>query len=259
MKSCIYKGRVSHRRFTPTPHEFRYSLFMMYLDLEELPNLFDRFLLWSVQRSNIASFRREDHLGDASRSLIDAVRDRVEVETGSRPVGPIRLLTHLRYFGLGFNPVSFYYCFDALDEKVEAILCEVNNTPWGEQHLYVLAENRNEGTSGRKLFRRQKEFHVSPYMPMDMDYEWRFATPDESLGVHMENYRDGEKVFDATLALRRAPINSLQLARALVQFPWVTGKVVAGIYFEALRLWLKKTPIYSHPDHKESPVRVKRA
>lgn len=259
MKSCIYKGQVSHRRFTPTQHEFSYALFMMYLDLDELPHLFDRFLLWSVERPNVASFRRHDHLGSRSTSLIEAVRDRVELETGSRPHGPIRLLTHLRYFGLGFNPVSFYYCFDAAGIKVETIVCEVNNTPWGEQHVYVLTEGHNTGSVERKIYRRPKEFHVSPFMPMDVDYKWRFSAPEEALGVHMENYRDGDRIFDATLSLKRTPIEASELARALIRFPWVTGKVVAGIYFEAMRLWLKKTPFYPHPAQKETPVRVKRA
>jgi DUF1365 family protein len=153
--------------------------------------------------------------------------------------------------------VSFYFCFDDQDEHIEAIVCEVNNTPWGEQHLYVLPEKDNVGKGGHLKFLRSKEFHVSPFMPMDIDYDWRFSKPGEHLNVHMENYREGSKLFDATLTLERTAMTSISLARVLIQYPWVTVKVVAGIYYQALRLWLKKTPIYSHPDKKEAPEEAK--
>lgn len=253
MKSCIYEGQVRHRRFAPRRHEFSYGLYLMYIDLDELPALFDGFSLWSSRRFNLAWFRRADHLGDPDQPLDRVVRDTVEASTGLRPVGPIRLLTHFRYLGYGFNPVSFYYCFNKQDERVEAIVCEVNNTPWGEQHVYVLPEKDNMGRGEHMQFRRSKEFHVSPFMPMDIEYDWRFNKPGEYLNVHMENHREGVKLFDATLKLERLSMNSFNLARVLVQYPWITVKVVAGIYFEALRLWLKKTPFYSHPDNKEAP------
>ena len=257
MKSCIYEGQVRHRRFAPRGHEFSYRLYLMYIDLDELPGLFDRFWLWSTGHFNLAWFRRADHFGDRNQTLPESVRDRVEYATGKRPLGPVRLLTHFRYLGYGFNPVSFYYCFDEHDEQIETIVCEVNNTPWGEQHLYILPEAENEGRGMHKQFRRSKEFHVSPFMPMDIEYDWRFSEPGESLNVHMENYHDGQKLFDATLKLERKPISSFNLARVLVKFPLVTIKVVAGIYFEALRLWLKKTPFYSHPNDKEAPESAK--
>jgi hypothetical protein len=196
-------------------------------------------------------------MGDAERPLKEVVRDKVEEAVGKRPAGPVRLLTHFRYLGYGFNPVSFYFCFDDQDEHIEAIVCEVNNTPWGEQHLYVLPEKDNVGKCEHLKFLRSKEFHVSPFMPMDIDYDWRFSKPGDRLNVHMENYREGSKLFDATLTLERTEMTSTSLARVLTQYPWVTVKVVAGIYYQALRLWLKKTPIYLHPDKKEAPEEAK--
>ncbi|MEZ5451088.1 MAG: DUF1365 family protein, partial [Thiolinea sp.] len=130
MHSRLYVGRVNHRRYTPRPHAFSYRLFMLYLDLDELPTLFKPYWLWSVDRPNLARFRRRDHLGDPQQPLSEAVRERIEQETGRRPAGPIRLLTHFSYFGYRFNPVSFYYCFDAADQQLEYIVAEVNNTPW---------------------------------------------------------------------------------------------------------------------------------
>ncbi len=248
MKSGIYAGWVRHRRMRPREHAFRYRMFMMYLDLDELPRLFRGRWLWSAKRPALARFRREDHFGPPEIPLDQAVRERVREETGRVPRGPIRLLTHLRYFGHVFNPVSFYYCFDENDEFVETIVAEVNNTPWGEQHCYVLPQTENRGTSAHGRYHPEKVFHVSPFMEMDVDYDWRFKQPDDQLTVHMENAREGRKVFDATLVLERREISAGALALVLVSFPLITLKVVGAIYWEALRLWLKGVPLHDHPD-----------
>ena len=247
MESCIYEGRVLHRRTSPAPHAFRYALFMMYLDLAELPRLFDGRLFWSHARPNLAWFRRADHLGDPARPLDVCVRDLVEARTSRRPDGPIRLLTHMRYFGYGFNPVSFYYCFDAGGRRVETIVAEVNNTPWGEQHPYVLSEDLNAGSALKKSYRLRKAFHVSPFMDMDQDYIWRFTTPGDGLAVHMETLEKGARLFDATMALRRTRITGASLARVLCRYPLMTARVIAAIHYQALRLWLKRCPFYPHP------------
>ena len=246
-KSAIYAGQVRHRRMRPAPHSFSYRMFMMYLDLDELPELFNGRWLWSARRAALACFRREDHMGNSEIPLGQAVRDLVKSQTGEAPNGPIRLLTHLRYFGHVFNPVSFYYCFDKEDKRVETIVAEVNNTPWGEQHCYVLPQSDNRGQGKYSRFSPKKVMHVSPFMEMDVDYDWRFKQPDESLTVHMENARKGEKVFDATLVLQRREISAASLARVLLSFPLMTLKVVAAIHWEALRLWLKSVPVHDHP------------
>ena len=251
--SCLYVGQVRHRRFGDVPNEFRYTLFMAYLDLAELPGLFDRRWFWSARRPALARFRREDHAGPHDRPLDDVIRDMVEKKTGERPSGPIRLLTHLRYFGHCFNPVSFYYCFDEADERLETIVAEVNNTPWGEQHCYVLSGGEPVGESGVRRFELGKAMHVSPFMPMDIDYDWRFSAPADALSVHMQNLRQGAKLFDATLTLTRTEITGASLARVLVTYPWMTVKVMVAIHWQALKLWLKRVPFLVHPD-KEAPA-----
>ena len=252
MHSCIYEGTIRHRRFRPRPNMFQYRLFFMFLDLAELTELFDLHPLWSLEKMNIASFRRRDHFGDPSIPLEQAVRDLVEKRLGSRPKGPIRLLTHLRYFGHCFNPASFYYCYDAQGMGVESIVVEIHNTPWKERYCYVLGAEQNEHplTNWRR-HRFAKAFHVSPFIDFDIQYDWRFRLPDESIRVHMIDYEKGEKLFDASLALQRQPVSRQALTRCLLEYPGMTAKVVILIYWQALRLVLKKTPFFTHPDKRE--------
>ncbi len=247
MESCIYQGRVRHRRRVDVAHEFEYGLYMMYLDLDELPELFAGRWLWSVSRPAVARFQRRDHLGSPQRPLSQEVRRLVHGEAGIRLEGPIRLLTHLRYLGYGFNPVSFYYCFDAAGERLEAIVAEVNNTPWGQQHCYVLSQPE-KGPGRLNTYHLAKQFHVSPFLPMDMQYRWRFSRPADNLLVHTENYRGGALCFDATLRLERKPITAGTLAGVLLRFPLMTARVVGAIHYQALRLWIKRAPFYPHPN-----------
>ena len=247
MHSSLYRGWVRHRRLTDGGNRFRYRLFMVYLDLAERPGVFDLHPLWSARGPAPAWFRRADYLGPTELPLDEAVRRKVEAGTGRRPAGPIRMLAHLRYFGYCMNPVTFYYCFDRDDRALEFIVAEINNTPWDERHAYVLDATAAPAGHGVHRFGFDKAFHVSPFLPMDMDYDWRFSVPGEALHVHMENFRNGERAFDATLELQREPITSASLTRALVAYPFMTMKVVAMIYWQALKLWLRRTPFFDHP------------
>jgi hypothetical protein len=245
------------------PHAFRYRLCLLYLDLGELPQALEGRWFWSARRRALARWHREDHLGDPHRGLDAEVRDLVQSRTGQRPAGPIRLLTAPRLLGYGFNPVSFYYCFAALDGELETVVAEINNTPWGERHCYVLPRSHNEGTCSKLRFRFGKDFHVSPFLPMDMSYDWRFTPPDDRLLVHMESWRDGAPQFDATMTLDRVPISGASLAGALLRYPLLPLKVTAAIYWQALRLWLKRVPFHTHPDktgagHRARAGRIER-
>lgn len=233
-----------HRRLAPRGHGFQYRLFMLYLDLGELPALFDRHWLWSARRPALAWFRRADHLGDPDVALAESVRRLVAERHGVRPAGPIRLLTHLRYFGYGMNPVSFFYCFGADDVAPEFIVAEINNTPWGEQHCYVLD---CRGRTGTLAFAFDKDFHVSPFMPLDQRYHWVMGSPGPLLTVSMRNVEGGRDVLHARLSLARRVLDSRQLARALALYPLMTARVIGAIYWQALRLWLKGIPYFSHP------------
>jgi DUF1365 family protein len=219
---------------------FQYRLFFMYLDLEELPNVFDGHPLWSFQRPNIAYFRRRDHFGDPKKPIDQAVRHLVAEKTGRSPEGPIRMLTHLRYFGYCFNPASFYYCYDATDSTLETIIVEIHNTP-------------EHPVKSWRRHRFEKVFHVSPFIDMNIDYDWRFREPGATIRVHMIDYENGQKLFDASLALKRHEISRWALNRVLIKYPLMTAKVTTMIYWQALRLLLKKTPLFDHPK-KRKPI-----
>lgn len=221
---------------------------MMYLDLDELPHLFKRRWLWSVDKPAVSRFRREDHLGPAEQSLSDAVRDVVQAETGERPSGAIRLLTNMSYFGYCFNPVSFYYCFAADNTTLRYIVAEVNNTPWGEQVSYVMP--CDDSTDEMWRFSPRKKMHVSPFMPMEIEYGWLLSLPAEHLNIHMSNKHDGIRIFSATLQLDKKHISAGALSGVLARFPFMTLKVMIAIHWQALRLWIKRVPLYAHPDKK---------
>ncbi|MEH6549205.1 MAG: DUF1365 domain-containing protein [Pseudomonadales bacterium] len=243
MHSAIYKGTVGHCRYEPRAHKFAYQVFMMYLDLDELDTVFSSSRLWSVGKPALAWLKREDYL-PGQESLIEAVRDRVEAEVGSRPVGPIRMLANLRYFGYIINPITCYYCFDATGQHVEYTVLEVTNTPWNQRHSYVLVCDPDRSEQ-RISF--DKELHVSPFNPMNMVYQWSANQPDKTIGVCLENHLQDRCVFKATMSFKREPISSRSLRSILLSYPFMTIKVCAAIYWQALKLLIRRVPPYPHP------------
>ena len=244
MTSALYTGWVRHRRFTPRGHEFKYRVFMPYLRLDELPELFDGCPGWSARRPSLAWFRRSDFLGDPAVPLEESVRSRVCEETGRRPAGPIYLLANLRYFGYSINPIACYYCFAEDGTTLEYLVAEVTNTPWNERHSYVL-EAGPDGRWVRAEF--AKDFHVSPFHPMNLMYRWHSNAPGDKLVLHLGLFDRSEAVFDATLSLQHQEATRRHLLGHLARYPFMTAKVAAAIYWQALRLWLKGVPFHSHP------------
>ena len=256
--SGIYHGEVRHRRFVPHGHSFSYPLYMLYLDLDELPALDKQVRWFGVNRANLISWWRKDYLRSGGEDLKQAVLAKAadfyrRHDTALPDWQRVCMLTQPRYLGIVFNPITLYYCFDATNQ-LQTIVADVGNTPWNERHAYVLpmqgsigdVQSTNHGH--QQHFRCQKVFHVSPFNPMQMDYQWRVSTPGKQLFVHIENHLQGEgneKHFDATMAMQLAPIE--QLSRFAWRQPLMTVQVVWSIYLQALKLWLKRTPIYDHP------------
>ncbi len=242
--SCLYEGTIRHRRAEPAT-DFRHRLALTYVDLDELPRLLDGRLVAS--RPGPLRFRRRDYLGDPRTPLDVAVRDRVAELSGARPDGPVRLLTQLRSFGMSFNPVSFYYCLSADGEQLTGVLAEVTNTPWGERHSYLLSDRSAAGGTAVVGGSFAKQLHVSPFMGMDHVYAARASAPGATLSVHIESRRDGEPVFDATLAMRRRELTPAAVTRTLARFPLATARTVALIYGHAVGLKLAGARVHPHP------------
>jgi len=254
LASAVYEGVVRHRRHAPHAHAFDYRVAMLYLDLDELDAVFSRRWLWSARRGAIGAFRRADYLGPPERPLAEAVRDRVEAATGTRPAGPVRLLAHPRTFGFVFNPVSFYWCHDA-DGVATHVVAEITNTPWKERHSYVLRADAAERHGSALGWSFDKAFHVSPFLPMQRDYRWRLQAPGDELRIHMDVDDGSAPEFDATMVLERRELSGATLARALLRFPLMTMKVVAAIHWQAFLIWLRRNPVYDHPT-KSAPRAV---
>ncbi|MCO6453704.1 MAG: DUF1365 domain-containing protein [Pirellulaceae bacterium] len=245
MHSCLYEGRVWHRRERPVNHGFRYRLFMAYLDLDELPRLVPELV--SGNHSAGLSFQHQDHLLGHAGDLASAVRQLVRERTGMEPGGPIRLLTQLRSLGRYFSPLNMFYCFDPSGSDLQCAVAEVNNTPWGEQHCYVLWEGNRVEPSSELRFTHAKTFHVSPFMDMRLDYEWTLHLPADQLRVRISNSRAGDRFFQAGLVMRRRELDRPTLRRMAWRYPLQPAGILAAIYFEAFRLWMKRCPTYSHP------------
>ena len=247
MTSALYSGWIAHRRFTPKAHAFRYRIGLLYLDLSEEQHVLGLSPLAGRSRFAPFGFRQQDYLRAFTRSgmsLSDAVRQEVGKALGRTPQGVICLLTQARSWGLAFNPVSFFYCFEA-DGQLAAILCEVTNTPWRERYHYVLPAQAL-GADEHQHFAVAKAFHVSPFLPRELEYRMSFSQPAARLGVHMADWQGTQKVFDATLSLEKQALSRASLHRYLWRFPWMTAKTGLAIYWQALRLLLKRTPIFSH-------------
>ena len=244
MNSALYEGWVSHRRHLPRGHAFRYRMGMLYLDLAEQDAVLGLSPLAGRSRWAPFTFRETDFLpqftGQGMR-LLDAVHQRVCEALGPLALGRVCLLTQPRSWGLAFNPASFFYCFDRQDRLV-AILCEVSNTPWRERYHYVLPVNQ----AGESRHRVAKGFHVSPFLPRELEYRMRYSQPDARLHIQIEDWQGGDKLFEAGLGLHRVALDRASLHRHLLLFPWMTGKTLLAIYWQALRLLLKRIPIHPH-------------
>lgn len=263
LKSCIYEGVIRHRRNTPHVHQFDFKSFFLMMDLAEIQSIFRRRWLWSAERFAIGRFKESEHLihhrpSGNLRQRVNSVLENAGISSDA--IGSVRLLTQLRYFGFSMNPVSFFYCYSQCGKNVVAVIAEVNNTPWGEQHVYVVPNTESDPESDQSptpktTIRSQpidKDFHVSPFMSLDMCYRMSFTVPGKKLGVKIENHldqplNDVQKILDVSMLMNRKPLNGWNLNRLLIRYPLITIQIFATIYWHAFRLFLKRTTFYSHP------------
>lgn len=249
-------GSIRHRRLYPVQHEFEYHTGMLALDTDEWHQVANASPFFSLERFNWMSLKRKDYFRPEAGDLSEAVREQVETATGWRPDGAVELITHPRYAGYVFNPVSFYFCYSAGESGANGdvpavILAQITNTPWNERHVYCLESVGSEANSAgwrTEKFGFTKRFHVSPFNAMAQHYEWTFNFRGPELRIHMNVLEEGKKHFDATLVVHRTSLTRKTLHKSLRRFPVEALKVAAGIYWHALKLKLKGAPFYTHPD-----------
>ncbi|WP_301720443.1 DUF1365 domain-containing protein [Pseudidiomarina terrestris] len=241
LSSAILRGRVYHRRLQPTQHQFDYATAQWWVALDELEQLQRQSKLLSTRGFAPLWLRRQDYLRGTQGDLATAVREKMAALAGKRLEGRVFLLGNLRTFGLYFSPINCYFLQPPGQQDYSHMLAEVSNTPWNERHYYLL--DLNEELS------HDKAFHVSPFNPLDMRYEWQIKPPkmcaNHKSMIHLAAHK-GERHFTATLKLQRQELNRRAIRSVLLRYPINTLTTVAAIYWQALRLWLKRTPVYDH-------------
>ena len=251
MESSLYFGEVRHQRKSPKKHAFNYRVFMAHLFIDEIKEIFQKRWFWSIDRFNLSSFHRKDYHKPKQNDLAEAVRKTMTEQLGYEVKGPVSIITHLRTFGYCFNPVSFYYCWNEEKNKPHALMVEITNTPWHER--YAKCFRWDDCDDGKSKYAFEKEFHVSPFIGMNIDYDWRFLGPSDKLKVDMILREEEKIIFTAHLNLARKAVNSANMAWALFRFPLLTFRITFGIYWHALILRIKGCKFYPHPKNSISP------
>jgi DUF1365 family protein len=252
--SGLYRGRVTHRRVRPKAHVLTYRVFWLLLDLAEIDSLDRRLKLFSRNRFNLLSFHDRDHaddLGIGLRARIEHWLDRAGVDIAG---GPIRLLTMPRVLGYVFNPISVYYCHGA-DERLAALVYAVSST-FGERHAYVIPVPAEGQAPGLFRQRAAKALHVSPFMGMEMDYDFQGHAPGDSLDLTIRGVDAEGLLITACMSGRRQPLDDRSILAAVLSVPLLTLKVVAAIHWEALKLWIKGVRLRRAPLPAREPVTI---
>jgi uncharacterized protein len=236
--SAISEGAVPHARVFPARHSFRYRVFSLLLDLDEIDALDRTSRLFARNRAALVSFHDRDH-GDG-RPLREWAAAKL-AQAGIEADGPIRLLCYPRLLGYVFNPLSVWFCHDK-DGALAATIYEVHNT-FGERHSYILRAETNDGELRQEC---DKAFYVSPFLSPDCRYSFCIQPPGESVLIAIRETEGDRPVLNAAFSGRRKPLIDKALAWALLRHPLMTLKVVAAIHYEAIRLWLKGVPAHAH-------------
>lgn len=241
-----YQGEVGHQRYLPKRHGFQYQVAYLWLDLSELATLDGFGALLKRERFAAWSFRRKDYLA-GEPDLKQAVLAKAKLlGADCSDVAQVFMLAPLANWGVFFSPLTLYYGFTA-DGRNCWLLAEVSNTPWNERHYYLVPLSAD----GETEFSHDKNFHVSPFNPLAMRYQWRISSPAAQMQVSITNWRDAEKIFSAWFSLSRQPLTAESLRRQLILTPWQNVQIVIRIYWHALKLLLKGLPVYGHQQPKD--------
>jgi uncharacterized protein len=254
MNSCLYKAKVKHHRLLPKEHRFQYTLFMFYLDLDEIDKLAQGLTWMSRNKFNLFNFRDRDHLQlpagqpDTTRNVRQHLVEYLHTQKVDIGQGRICLLTNLCTLGYQFNPVSFYFCFDEQDRPLCTVV-EVGNTFREMKPYFIGRHHLAEGVFSKKI---RKYFYVSPFIDMDTWFDFSLAVPGEQLQVSIDDYDTaGDRFFISRLSGERKALTNANLLRYFFSIPLITLKVIGLIHWQALKLWWKKIPYHKKESQKE--------
>lgn len=243
MQNAIYSGFVIHNRLSPKRHIFKYNITMFFLDVDDVENAFAKIPVASVNKFNLISFKRKNYLpSDDAASIREQIIKIINANGYAEVPDKIYILTHVGYFGYCYNPVSFFYCYSK-EEQLIYFLAEVNNTPWNERHVYF---KKLDSSEPEIKFNLDKKFHVSPFLPMDMIYKWNIKPPKESASVSMKCFEHNDLLFTASFMLTKKKLSAMNCFKALLQNPLATHLLHYRIYWQALKLLIKRTPFFHH-------------
>lgn len=250
MKSSFCNGSVVHKRLKPKVHGFKYHMSWCLFDLDHLDAVFNSSKFWSLNRFNLVSIRNQDYIESNDKKIQTKAKSIIEKNTKKKFNGKIFLFTHPRYLGFGFNSVNFYFCFE--NEQLIYILSEINNTPWKQKHVYF------HDFKDQKIHKKNqtyechfvKEFHISPFVDMEIDYKWKFKITDEIINVFMQLNQNDAVLMNVGLTTQLTPMQTNNLWKWSTKKPFQALKMFTGIYWQALKLWTKKIPLFNHPTHE---------
>jgi uncharacterized protein len=245
VNSRLYRGQVKHRRRQGVQHRFTYDVFALYVDIDELTELHQRYRFFSYNHFNLISLHDQDLGPGRNQGLRPWIETLLRGQDIYLDGGKVYLLCFPRVLGYGFSPLSIWYCHRR-DGRLQAIVAEVHNT-FGERHHYVLATD-GAGNPWTNEYRAHKDFHVSPFMPLQGEYRFHFSPPDEHVHVVIHESVAGAPALDASLSGVSVPFYDRTLLVLFFRIPLLGLKIAGAILWQALKLWLRGAPVFKKPD-----------
>lgn len=243
-------GHVVHHRKHPKLHRFKYNMSWCLLDLKQLDSTTQNHRWFSRNAFNIVSIKDTDYIDEKNKPIESKIQDYLKSQTHQSFKGRVLLFTHPRFLGCGFNSVNFYLCYEK--DKLCHIVSEINNTPWGEKHLYFHDLKKHSQPAQNATFTFSKSFHISPFAEMDIDYTWNFQLTDQNFDVSMQLDQQGKNIMNVVLKTQLQPMTAKNQLKWLMTRPFQGVKMLSGIYWQALKIWLKGIPFFSHPESQKT-------